>query len=43
MEHDDLEYEVLQTPCTSQCTVPSTFGTVTQITAQNTPATIVGA
>jgi hypothetical protein len=32
MEHDDTEDEVVQTPCTSQCRVPSTPGTATQIT-----------
>jgi hypothetical protein len=36
IEHDDIEDgEVVQTPCTSQCVLPSTHGTATQITMQN--------
>jgi hypothetical protein len=27
MEHDDTKEEVVQTPCTSQCAVPSTTAT----------------
>jgi len=34
--HDDTEEEVVQTPCTSQCTVTSTTGTAIQIPAQTT-------
>jgi hypothetical protein len=37
MEHDDTKDEVVQTPCTSQCAIPSTPGTATQITTQSTP------
>jgi hypothetical protein len=33
---------MVQTPCISQCTVPSTSRTATQIPAQTTPARIVG-
>jgi hypothetical protein len=38
MEHDEIEYEVFQTPCTGQCIiVPSTPSTATQNIAQSTP------
>jgi hypothetical protein len=43
MEHDDIEDEVVQTPCTGQCIVPSTPGTMTQITVKNTPVRTTGA
>lgn len=43
MEHDDTKDEVIQTPCTSQCVVPSTSSTVRQITTQSTSVRIVGA
>ena len=36
MDHHDTKDEMVQTRCTSQCTVPSTPGIVTQITVQNT-------
>jgi hypothetical protein len=34
---------VVQTPCTSQCAVPSTSGTAMEIIAQNTSVKTVGA
>jgi hypothetical protein len=34
--HDDIEDEVVQTPCKSQCAVPSTPKTATQIPTQTT-------
>jgi hypothetical protein len=41
IEHDNTEEEVVQTPGTSQCAVPST--TATQIPVQSTPVRSVGA
>jgi hypothetical protein len=38
--HDEIEEEVIQTSCRSQCAVPST--TTMQIIVQNTPARSVG-
>jgi hypothetical protein len=32
MEHDEIEYEMVQTPCTGQCTISSRSGTTMQIT-----------
>jgi hypothetical protein len=42
MGHDDMEYEVVQIPSTSQSAIPSTPGTATQITLQTTPVRSVG-
>jgi hypothetical protein len=41
MEHDDTKYEVVQTPCTVQCEVPSTIAT--QISVQTTSVRSSGA
>jgi hypothetical protein len=41
MEHEDTKEKVIQTPCTSQCTVP--FTTAMQITMQNTSVRSKGA
>jgi hypothetical protein len=41
IEHDDIEEEVVQTPCTNQCTIPST--TATKIPSQTTPVRSAGA
>jgi len=35
--HYDAKEEMVQTPCISKCDVPSTPGTVTQITIHSTP------
>jgi hypothetical protein len=35
--NDETEDEVVQTPCTSECAVPSTPGTMKQIPTKNTP------
>jgi hypothetical protein len=35
MEHDDTKDEVVQTPFISQCIVPSTLGTIMEITTQS--------
>jgi hypothetical protein len=43
MEHDDIEDEMVQTPCKCQCTVPSTPITMEQITTQNNPIRTSGA
>jgi hypothetical protein len=43
MKHDDIEDEVVQTPCTVQCAVPSTLVTAMGITTQNTPLRTTGA
>jgi hypothetical protein len=42
MGHDDMEDQVVQTPSTSQCTIPSTPETMTQITTQTTLVRSVG-
>jgi len=41
--HDDIEEEEVQTPCTSQCSIPSISSTAMQITTQNTPVREVDA
>jgi hypothetical protein len=42
IRNDDIEEEVVQTPCISQCVVPSTHGIVTQIPTQTTPVRSAG-
>jgi hypothetical protein len=41
--HDDIEEEEVQTPCTSQCTIPSISGIAMEITTENTLVRKVGA
>jgi hypothetical protein len=43
MEHEDMEKEVNQTPCISQCAIPSTLDTGMQIQTQTTPVRSTGA